>query len=159
MRRVSLLPFRNDWTLRQREAVVALECMVANRGDWRPGDVERIPITNSHMAWWLRKTFAHACGIDYARECLRDLVALGLIRDSGLALLPRKQPRTKPGSSFWWRLWEIVPITSARALARLGGSAAPVSLYRWLLRQGVIRKKSVPSKGSVQWAFAHSGPP
>jgi hypothetical protein len=35
--------------------VKRLEYVVGNRGSWRRGDVERIPLTLSHIQWWLRK--------------------------------------------------------------------------------------------------------
>jgi len=56
MKRVSLLPHRNDWSELERDAVTTLECHIANRGNWRRGDVERTPLTLSHIQWWLRKT-------------------------------------------------------------------------------------------------------
>ena len=70
MKRVTLLPHRNDWTEIQRDAVTMLECHIANRGTWRPGDVERTPLTLSHIQHWLRKNGARRRGRDYARDVL-----------------------------------------------------------------------------------------
>jgi hypothetical protein len=167
MKRVTLIPHRNDWAEIQRDAVTMLECHIANRGTWRPGDLERTPLTLSHIQHWLRKTGARRSGRDYARDVLRVLVEMKLLRDTGQVLRPRKQP--SPEKSYWWRIFEVVPIARAKEAARwtsaslAGGSTRlrleTVSLCGWLRCQGVIRGKPKPSPGSVQEAFAIQGPP
>ena len=168
VKRVSLLPHRHDWTEIQRDAVTMLECHIANRGSWRRGDVERTPLTLSHIQWWLRKTGARRSGRDYARDVLREPVQMQLLKDTGQVLKPCKQPR-KSEHVYWWRVFEVLPIARAKEAARrtsaslAGGSArlrrGTVSLRGWLRCQGVIRTPSKPLKGSVQWVFMHTGPP
>lgn len=170
MKRVTLLPHRNDWTEIQRDAVTMLECHIANRGTWRPGDVERTPLTLSHIQHWLRKTGARRRGRDYARDVLRVLVEMNLLRDLGKdqVLKPRKQPHNSE-HTYWWRVFEVVPIARAKEAARRTSASLAagstrlrletVSLCGWLRRQGVIRSKPKPSPGSVQEAFAVHGPP
>lgn len=165
MKRVSLLPHRNDWTELERDAVTMLECHIANRGSWRRGDVERTPLTLSHIQWWLRKTGARRRGRDYAREVLETLVRMNLLRDTGQVLLPRRQPRSSL-HSYWWRIFEVLPITRLKggtpaslASTSLGSASFIVSLRGYLIRQGVIRSRSTPAPGSIQWAYLHSGPP
>ena len=109
MNRVSLLPHRNDWTEIQHDAVKMLEYVVGNRGSWRRGDVERIPLTLSHIQWWLRKTGARRRGRDYARDVLRTLVEMGLLEDTGQVILPRRQPR--PSAHSYYRVFEVLPVT------------------------------------------------
>lgn len=65
-----------------------LEYVVAHRGNWRRGDVERIPLTLFFIQWWLRKTGARRRGRDYARDLLATLVEMGLLEDTGPVLLP-----------------------------------------------------------------------
>jgi hypothetical protein len=165
VKRVSLLPHRNDWTEIQRDAVTMLECHIANRGSWRCGDVERTPLTLSHIQWWLRKTVARRSGRGYAREVLATLVEMELLKDTGKVLLPRRQP-CRSSHSYWWRIFEVLPITRLKAGApasldsiSLGSRRVTVSLRGFLIRQGVIRRRSTPARGSIQWAFLHSGPP
>ena len=169
MNRVTLLPHRNDWSEIERDAVTMLECHIANRGSWRRGDVERTPLTLSHIQWWLRKTGARRCGRDYAREVLATLVRMELLRDTGQVMTPRRQPR-KDGRSYWWRIFEVIPVTRLKDASRKwtsdsldtvsrGFASSTVSLCGWLRCQGVIRSKLKPVHGSVQWAFASSGPP
>jgi len=165
VKRVSLLPHRNDWPEIVHDAVKMLEYNVANRGSWRRGDVEKIPLTLSHIQWWLRKTGARRSGRDYARDVLATLVEMGLLRDTGQALLPRRQPSPST-HSYWYRLFEVIPITRLKwgGLASLGSTSLgsrreTVFLRGWLLRQGVIRPRSTPVKKSVQWVYLHSGPP
>jgi hypothetical protein len=73
--------------------------------------------------------------------------------------------------SYWWRVYRVVPISSVlRAYKKMQGAYGrfqevpqlPASLSARLERQGLIprsRQRHNFSPGSVQWAFAHSGPP
>lgn len=92
VKRVSLLPHRHDWTEIQRDAVTMLECHIANRGSWRRGDVERTPLTLSHIQWWLRKTGARRSGRDYARDVLRELVQMQFLKTPGKFSSPVNSP-------------------------------------------------------------------
>jgi hypothetical protein len=164
MRRVSLLPHRNTWTEIERDAVKVLECYIANRGWHRPGDVVEIPWTVGHVQWWLRKTGARRRGRDYARAVLATLVRMDLLRDTGTVLKPRRQPRNRL-RSYWWRVFQVVPILRASwrgAYPHRSASPIVASLCRFLRRQGLVsprRRPSEFSRGSVQWVFAHTGPP
>ena len=165
MNRVTLLPHRNDWTEIQQDAVKMLEYAVRASGELAARDVERIPLTLFFIQWWLRKTGARKSGRDYAREVLATLVDMGLLRDTGQVMLPRRQPRPST-RSYWWRLFEVLPVTRLKAGAlasldsiSLGSRRETVSLLGFLIRQGVIRYRSTPARGSIQWAFMHSGPP
>jgi hypothetical protein len=73
--------------------------------------------------------------------------------------------------SYWWRVFAIVPIARVlAAYARMQGAYGRLedvpqlsaSLSAFLRRQGLIpgpsRRRTV-SERSVQWVFAHSGPP
>jgi hypothetical protein len=161
MRRVSLLPHRNTWTEIERDAVKVLECYIANRGWHRPGEVVEVPWTVGHVQLWLRKTGARRQGRDYARAVLAMLQRMELLRDTGTVLKPRRQPRNLC-HSYWWRVFEVVPITRASwwgAYPHRSGSPSVASLRRFLKRQGLVRPRRHPRPGSVQWVFAHSGPP
>lgn len=73
--------------------------------------------------------------------------------------------------SYWWRVFRIVPLARViRASASLQGAYAYVrdvpqalaSLSAWASRQGLIsrrRGRRGARPGSVQWAFANTGPP
>jgi len=141
--RVSLLPHRNDWSELQSDAVKMLEYAVANRGNWRPGDVVEIPLALSHGRWWLHKTGARRKGRDYARAvrgALQHDPAIRLLLDTAdipgrkeaktCRLLPRKQPdiARKSGRSFWWPLYVVIPIARTRAAWRAGTQASLASL-------------------------------
>jgi hypothetical protein len=161
MRRVSLLPHRNTWTEIQRDAVKALECYIANRGWHRPGEVVEVPWTIGHVQLWLGKTGARRQGRDYARAVLATLVIMELLRDTGTVMKPRRQPRNLR-HSYWWRVFEVVPIRRASwcgAYPHRSASPSVASLRRFLKRQGLVRRPSHALQGSVQWVFAHSGPP
>jgi hypothetical protein len=164
MRRVSLLPHRNTWTEIERDAVKVLECYIANRGWHRPGDVVEVPWTVGHVQFWLRKTEARRQGRDYARQVLATLVRMELMRDTGTVLKPRRQPRNRL-RSYWWRVFQVVPILKASwwgAYPHRSASPSVASLCRFLRRQGLVSPRRPPSefsRGSVQWVFAHTGPP
>jgi hypothetical protein len=72
--------------------------------------------------------------------------------------------------SYWWRIFRVPALSRAiKALKPLGayGQLPDVpqriaSLSAFLIRQGLIsrpKRRSRPNPGSVQWVFAHSGPP
>ena len=73
--------------------------------------------------------------------------------------------------SYWWRVFRVVPITRVlEAFKKMQGAYGrfqevpqlPASLSAFLERQGLIprrRQRQSFSPGSVQWVFAHSGPP
>ncbi len=48
-KRVSLIEHDSGWTEPERDAVIMLECHIANRGSWRPADVETTPLTLAHI--------------------------------------------------------------------------------------------------------------
>jgi len=131
--RISLLPHRNDWSELQKDAVKTLEYAVANRGNWRRGDVVEIPLTLSHIQWWLEKTGARRKGRDYARDVRNALQRdpkIRLLRDTAelpgrkeantCRLLPRMQPDVarKSGRSHWWPLYVVIPIAEAQRVWR-----------------------------------------
>jgi hypothetical protein len=158
--RVTLIEWRNDRTEIEKDTIVAFECMIANRGNWRRGDVEEIPITIGHVEWWLKLTGARRHGRDYARDCLATAARLELIEDTGDVLKPRTQPFEHFGRFIWWRVFAILPLRRLRA-ARWSGAlgALPGCLRGWADRQGLIYHRPKPSKGSVQEAFLITGPP
>jgi len=161
MRRVSLLPHLNSWTEIERDAVKVLECYIANRGWHRAGDVVEIPLTIGHAQLWLRKTEARRQGRDYARQVLATLVRMELLRDTGTVMKPRRQPRNRL-RSYWWRVFQVALIIRASwwgAYPHRSASPSVASLCRFLRSQGLAPKSSWSSRGSVQWVFAHSGPP
>jgi hypothetical protein len=156
--RVSLISWRNDRTEIEKDTIVAVECMVANRGNWRRGDVATIPITVGFMQRWLKLTGARRRGRDYARDCIATAVELELIEDTKTVLKPRKQPSSL--DSYWWRVFSVCALRNLRSAHRSGGSASlPVCLRRWADAQGLIYRRPRPSPGSVQWEFANYGPP
>jgi hypothetical protein len=73
--------------------------------------------------------------------------------------------------SYWWRVFKVVAISRVlAAYEQMQGAYGrfqevpqlPASLSALLERQGLIPRRRAPgsfSLGSVQWAFAHSGPP
>jgi hypothetical protein len=71
---------------------------------------------------------------------------------------------------YWWRVFRVPALTEVRDAVRPLGAYGRVqdlpqhlaSLSAFLCRQGLIsvpRRRSRPNPGSVQWVFAHSGPP
>jgi hypothetical protein len=161
MRRVSLLPHRNTWTEIERDAVKVLECYIANRGWHRPGEVTEVPQSIGHVQLWLHKTGARRRGRDYARAVLATLQQMELLRDTGTVMKPRRQPRNLR-HSYWWRVFEVIPITHVSwrgAYPHRSASPSVASLRRFLVRQGLVRRRRKATPGSVQWVFANSGPP
>jgi hypothetical protein len=73
--------------------------------------------------------------------------------------------------AYWWRVYRVVPIArvlrARRRLCSAYGILADLpqheaSLSAFLACQGLIYRRKRPSefsKGSVQWVFAHTGPP
>ena len=165
-KRVTLIEHDSNWTEIERDAVIMLECHLPNRGSWRPGDVETTPLTLAHIQHWLRKTYARRSGRDYARDVLATLLRIGLLEDTGQVLKPRQQPPNANGRSYWWRVFRVVPISLLRegSYRRTKGAGSPltcsasprtVSLRRWLIRQGVIRRKSGPPPAPCS-GFSHT---
>lgn len=163
--RVSLLPHRRDWTELERDAVNVIEHAIAMRALDRPGDVIETPWTLSYVQKWLRHTKARRRGRDYARQVLAKLVEMELLRDTDKVLTPTKQPSRQ--RSFWWRVFEVVPVVRALSPRWKGTYASTPEPAPWvtgclrrLLGCQVPRKqRTKPRKGSIQWVFAHSGPP
>jgi hypothetical protein len=165
--RVSLLPHRNDWSELERDAVAVMEHALAMRGLDRQGDVVQTPWTLSYVQRCLGRTKARRRGRDYARTVLATPVEMELLRDTGEVLKPRRQPSRL--RSKWWRVFEVVPVVRARERTNPWKGIYPRtpepssrvtgSLCRFLGSQGLARKRRKPQKGSVQWVFAHSGPP
>jgi hypothetical protein len=152
MERVSLLPRRKTWTETEHDAVKMLECYIASRGWHRPGEVQEVPLTVGHVQLWLRKTGARRRGREYARAILATLQQMQLLRDTGTVMKPRRQPRNLR-HSYWWRVFEIVPIKRASWQGAYPHRSAPTSvasLCWFLARQGlttpVCREFSAPGK-------------
>jgi hypothetical protein len=177
------LPDRDYW------AVVALEHHLALREVGPHDALEVLDdgsyatfISVGRMQLLLRVVGSPRRGKDYARECLREILPrLGLLEDSGEVRKPGacgcggrgNQPDSK--HSFWWIIWRLPTLTKALSRRRSGAypdqpghplihprRLAPASLYRLAARQGLItrhRKASNHTPGSVQWAFAATGPP
>jgi hypothetical protein len=71
--------------------------------------------------------------------------------------------------SYWWRVFRVPALARVRASIPRGaywqlgdGPQHSASLSAFLRRQGLIsvpRRLSCPNPGSIQWVFAHSGPP
>ncbi|HZP72456.1 MAG TPA: hypothetical protein VFA97_03660 [Gaiellaceae bacterium] len=131
----------------------------------------------------LRMTGARYCGEKTARRVLNEILpALGLIEDTGLVKKPAKR-HPYPGEggrhaqpslhrSRWWRIYRLPPLTrhvtpKCGAYNNWNGDVPPrawgsASLSALLSCQGLIpeRKRRVSfQRGSVQWAFANTGPP
>ena len=165
MKRVSLLPHRNDWTEIQKDAVAVIEHALAMRALDRPGDVQQMPWTLGYVQRWLKRTTARRRGRDYARQVLATLVEMELLLDTGEVMVPRKQPSRQ--RSYWWRVFEVVPVVRALSPRWRGtyastpepASRVTGSLCRSLGCQAPSKRRTNPRKGSIQWVFAHSGPP
>jgi hypothetical protein len=71
--------------------------------------------------------------------------------------------------SYWWRVFRVPALARVRHSIPRGAywqlpdrPQHSASLSAFLRRQGLIsvpRRRSRPNPGSVQWVFAHSGPP
>jgi hypothetical protein len=103
---VSLLPHRNDWDELTRDTVRAVEWGIGSRGFHRPGDVLEVPGSIGYFQFLLRKTGARRRGRDYARTVLAKAQEIGLLRDTGRVLKPRRHPRGE--HQYWWRVWSVV---------------------------------------------------
>jgi hypothetical protein len=163
MKRVSLLPHRNDWTEIQMDAVAVIEHALAMRALDRPGDVHQMPWTIGYVQRWLKRTKARRRG--YARQVLATLTEIELLRDTDEVMTPRKQPSRQ--RSYWWRVFEVVPVVRALSPRWKGtyprtpepSSRVTGSLCRSLGCQPPRRRRTKPCKGSIQWVFMHTGPP
>ena len=108
----------------------------------------------------LQRTKSRRSGNHYARACLKELVAMNVIEDTGRTLKPLKQPSRQ--NLRWWKVYKVIPIL--RALQRTASLPSLVtgSLLSFLRCQGLIEKlgkRKRFQKGSVQEAFAMLGPP
>ena len=158
--RIRLLPKDPHRTEIQKDALKAIECSLGLRGLHRPGDVVEIPLTNSHMQRMLRRTKSRRSGNHYARLCLKELVAMNVIEDTGRTLKPLKQPSRQ--NLRWWKVYKVIPILRALQPAASLPSWVTGSLLSFLRCQGLIAKldrRKRFQKGSVQEAFAMLGPP
>jgi hypothetical protein len=81
-----------------------------------------------------------------------------------------KEAQPSSFRSYWWRVFRVPALTRIRRALEPQGAYADfedvpqhlASLSAFLRRQGLISRRSRrsrPNPGSVQWAFAHSGPP
>jgi hypothetical protein len=81
-----------------------------------------------------------------------------------------KEAQPSPHHSYWWRLFRVPALTKVREGFKPLGAYGRfedvpqhlASLSAFLRRQGLIPHRRAPSRfspGSVQWVFAHSGPP
>lgn len=126
-----------------------------------------VPLTNGHIQKMLKKVGARRSGNHYARACLKELVAMNVIEDTGRTLKPEKQPRGQ--HLYWWRVYRVLPILrSIQSLTptAYGYQTRPLwltgSLLSFLRCQHLIWKKReefTPQKGSAQAAFHALGPP
>jgi len=167
--RIRLLPKNPLHTEVQKDALKALECSIGLRGLHRPGDIVEIPLTNSHMQRMLRRTKSRRTGNHYARLCLKELVAMEVIEDTGRIIVPFKDaegkrrtkrsqntPRPKrfePTSLIqpWYRVFRVIPILRAinSRSSNYPPSAQPTPsplrvtgcLLSFLRCQGLIAKK------------------
>ena len=145
-------------------------------------------LTVGYVQRLLRAVDAPQKGEHAARECLAWWQSAGLLRDTGKTKKPGLSPSSiaarekfgtprtdggrdaQPSSlrSYWWRVFEVVPI--AQVVKKTRGAYAHfwevpqglASLSAFLRRQGLIqgpRQRRTYSEGSVQWAFANTGPP
>jgi hypothetical protein len=83
----------------------------------------------------------------------------------------RESAQPSSSRSFWWRVFVVVPIARVlRAYEQMEGAYGrfvdvpqlPASLSAFLRRQRLIpgpQRRRTCRPGSVQWAFANSGPP
>jgi hypothetical protein len=138
---------------------------------------------SASIGWWrraLKETCSRRIGKDYARECRDHALACMYLIDSGEHDSPRGPGRYRQsGSCRWWptylvpRLLEALPcgaygpLVPEPAVPTEHGTAPPAllrtaSLWRLAIRQAPLRRPRAPSRcseRSVQWAFAHTGPP
>lgn len=82
-----------------------------------------------------------------------------------------RDAQPSPARSYWWPVYRVVPLSAVlRVHEALQGAYAHfveppqalASLSAWAVRQGLIsrrRGRRGALRGSVQWAFANSGPP
>jgi hypothetical protein len=127
----------------------------------------------------LRAVGARKTGEKAAAAAIRTMQARGWIEDTGRTKKPGRGERSAEGGkdsqptnqrSYWWRVFRVPAISQAiKSLKPTGAywqpQSAPrrvASLSAFLTRQGLIsrpKRRARPNPGSVQWVFAHSGPP
>jgi hypothetical protein len=104
----------------------------------------------------------------------QDLAAAEKFQPAGTEISAEGGQYAQPtiARSYWWRVFRVLPLKLIlrqyrRLLAYDSGHVPDVPRYQRCLSallksQGLISKRkrrSTPSPGSVQWAFACSGPP
>ena len=137
-------------------------------------------LTVRHVQRLLRAIGAKKTGEKAAAAAIATMQAKGWIEDTGRTKKPRRgeSSETEGGKdsqpdlqhAYWWRVFRVPAISQAiKALKPSGAYWQPqgaprrvASLSAFLKRQGLIsrsKRRSRPNPGSVQWVFAHSGPP
>jgi hypothetical protein len=187
VRRTAGIVTQSDWSKLSRDeqnAVDALSWQIV----WRcrqkrhPAleDEDCIFLTVRHVQCLLCAVGAHKTGEKAAAAAISTMQAKGWIEDTGRTKKPRRgEPSETEGGkdsqptnqrSYWWRVFRVPAISQAiKAIKPLGAYWQPrgaprrvASLSAFLKRQGLIshsRRRSRSNPGSVQWVFAHSGPP
>jgi hypothetical protein len=136
-------------------------------------------LTVLHVQRLLRAIRARTSGEKAAAAAIATMQAKGWIEDTGRTKKPRRGEQSAEGGkdsqpdlqhAYWWRVFRVPAISQAiKALKPTGAYWQPqgaprrvASLSAFLKRQGLIsrpKRRSRPNPGSVQWVFAHSGPP
>jgi hypothetical protein len=124
------------------------------------------------IAWWQDVDLIQDTGkmkkpeLNPSRLAAREHFGQGTVRSEG-----GRDAQPSSSRSYWWRVFVIVPIARVlAAYARMQGAYGrfgdvphdSASLSAFLRRQGLIpcsRPRRTVRPGSVQWVFAHSGPP
>jgi hypothetical protein len=132
-----------------------------------------------HVQSLLRAVGARKTGEKAAAAAIATMQANGWMEDTGRTKKPRRGEQQDEGGkdsqpdiqhSYWWRIFRVPAISQAiKAIKPQGAYWQPqrapkrvASLSAFLKRQGLIprpKRRSRPNPGSVQWVFAHSGPP
>jgi hypothetical protein len=188
VRRTAGIVTRSEWkalTRDEQDAVDALSWQIV----WRCRQKRHpalegedcIFLTVRHVQRLLRAIRARKTGEKAAAAAIAAMQSKGWIVDTGRTKKPTRVTdleSTEGGKdsqpdiqhAYWWRVFRVPAISQAiKAIKPLGAywqsRRAPrrvASLSAFLKRQGLIsssRCRSRPNPGSVQWVFAHSGPP
>jgi hypothetical protein len=123
------------------------------------------------IAWWVSFGLLEDTGktkkpkVSASRAAAREHFGKGSRTEGG------RDAQSSTLRSYWWRVFKVLPITHVlEAYRQMQGAYGrfqevpqlPASLSAFLERQGLIPRRRAPSSfslGSVQWAFAYSGPP